>query len=91
MIMADASLRTGDRFMTENGFLIYRRAESGRISPRDFTTLTKTRNLPRAERNLLMAMEKVSLPRPSERLAAASNNSPTHVALGPPPRPLSLR
>ena len=90
-IMADASLRSGDRFMTDAGFLIYRRGEGGKISRRDFTSLAETRNLPRAERNLLMAMERVSVPRPSERMAAAEPNTVSHVALGPPPRPLALR
>lgn len=88
-ILADASLRRGDRFMTESGFLIYqggRVDRTGRRAPiasKDFASLSQSRGISRRERSLLMAMERVSLPRPAERLAA-SLPAGNHVALGPP-------
>lgn len=91
-IMADTSLRNGDRYMTEDGFLIYRRGgERSKISRRDFTPLAQTHGLPRSERNLLLAMERVSIARPSERMATVEPGSSNLVALGPPARPLALR
>ncbi len=90
-IMADSSLRSGDRFMSDAGFLIYQRGGGRKISPRDFTSLAQTRGLPRSERNLLMAMERVSVGRWPERMATVEPHSVSHVALGPPPRPLTLR
>ncbi|MBX9758149.1 MAG: DUF2865 domain-containing protein [Beijerinckiaceae bacterium] len=91
-IMADRSLRSGDRYMTADGFLIYRRGgERSNISRRDFTPLAQTPGLPRSERNLLTAMERVSVARPSERMASVEPGSSNLVALGPPPRPLALR
>jgi len=97
-IMSDASLRRGDRFMTENGFQIYQGNRGRQISRRDFKSIAQTRGLPRRERNLLLAIERVSLPRPAERLAAArpatmARMGATHVALGAPsaPRMIALR
>lgn len=81
-ILADASLRRGDRFMTENGFVIYQGGTRAQNSPQNFKSVTQTRGLPRQERNLLLAMERVSLPRVSERLAAGPAAGAV-VALGP--------
>jgi hypothetical protein len=93
-IMADRSLRQGDRFMTENGFLIYQGGRRSQASPQDFATLANARNVPAQERRLLGAMERVSVVRGPERFAASAPpavQSGTHVALGPPARPLALR
>lgn len=84
-IMADASLRRGDRFMTENGFMIYQGANPKQIAWRDFKPLAQVRGLPRSERNMLVAMERVSIPRRAQQLAGAPSGS-SHVALGPPAR-----
>jgi hypothetical protein len=81
-ILADTSLRRGDRFMTENGFVIYQGGSGAPNSRRNFKSVTQVRDLPRQERNLLLAMERVSLPRPSERLAAGPAAGAV-VALGP--------
>ena len=82
-ILTDANLRRGDRYMTENGFLIYQGKRQEQISQRDFKPIAKVRGISRRERNLLLAMERVSLPRPSERLAARPAFA-TVAALGPP-------
>jgi hypothetical protein len=71
-VLADASLRRGDRFMTENGFQIYQGGRSRQISRKDFKSVTQAPGLPRQERNLLLAMERVSLPRYYERLATTA-------------------
>lgn len=83
-IMSDASLRRGDRFMSENGFLIYQGSNRSQISRRDFTSVQQTRGLSKQERNLLLAIERVSLPSATVRLAAAPPSSGTVVTLGPP-------
>lgn len=91
-IMTDASLRRGDRFMTEDGFLIYqgaKRSRGSQISRRDFTAVRETRAISKQERNLLLAMERVSLPRPSERIAIAPRPG-TVVSLGAPVAPSRL-
>lgn len=82
-IMTDASLRRGDRFMTEDGFKIYQGGNRSKISSRDFAPVREAAGISRQERNLLLAMERVSLPRPSERLATAPAAG-TVVSLGPP-------
>ncbi|MDP2358472.1 MAG: DUF2865 domain-containing protein [Beijerinckiaceae bacterium] len=83
-IMSDASLRRGDRFMSDNGFLIYQGGRRPQISRRDFTSLPQTRGLPKQERNLLLAMERVSMPRPAARLAEVAPATRSVVSLGPP-------
>lgn len=87
-IMADASLRRGDRFMTEQGFLIYQGGNRKQISRRDFKSLAESRGMPRQERALLIAMERVSVPR-AQHLAGGVASG-THVALGAPTRPASI-
>lgn len=81
-IMNDASLRRGDRFMTDAGFMIYQGGDRSKITSRDFTSLPKTPGLSKQERNLLVAMERVSVPRAATRLAQATPASV--VSLGPP-------
>ena len=83
-ITSDASLRRGDRFMSENGFLIYQGSRRSQISRRDFTSIPQTRGVPKQERNLLLAMERVSVSRPAVRLATVAPASPSVVSLGPP-------
>lgn len=61
-IMLDRSLRRGDRYMSENGFLIYQGAAGSKFKP-----LAHSRGVPRAERRLLAAMERVSLPQRSQQ------------------------
>lgn len=88
-IMADASLRRGDRYMAADGFLIYQGRNRQRISRRDFKPLAQVRGMSRSERNLLLAMERVSVSRPAQQLAAVAPTT-SHVALGPPGRPESI-
>ncbi len=80
-IMSDASLRRGDRFMSDNGFLIYQGSNRSQITNRDFTSVAKAPSLSKQERNLLLAMERVSVPRAATRLADAAPASV--VSLGP--------
>ncbi len=82
-IMTDTSLRRGDRIMTEDGFKIYQGGNRSKISSRDFAPVREASGVSRQERSLLLAMERVSLPRPSERLATAPASG-TVVSLGPP-------
>ena len=83
-IMSDASLRRGNRFMSDNGFLIYQGSKRSQITRNDFTSVPQTRGLSKQERNLLLAMERVSLPGPVVRLATVTPSSNSVVALGPP-------
>ena len=87
-IMADTSLRRGDRFMTERGFLIYQGGSRKQISRRDFKSLAETRGMPRGERALLAAMERVSVPRAQQFAGGVATG--THVALGAPTPTVSI-
>ena len=79
-IMSDRSLRRGDRYMSENGFLIYQGAGGSRVSPSNFRPLAQSRGVPRAERRLLAAMERVSVPQRSQQA----------VVMTPPPGDLVM-
>jgi hypothetical protein len=81
-ILRDPTLRRGDRFMTDGGFVIFQGQSRARHASRDFQPLAKASRVPAAERRMLMAMEQVSRVRPPARMA--SGTVAPQAALGPP-------
>lgn len=84
-ILQDPTLRRGDRFMTEGGFVIFEGRPRARHASRDFRPLAQARRIPRAERRTLMAMERASGVRPPARMASGA--IAPQAALGPPRPP----
>jgi hypothetical protein len=81
-ILLDPTLRRGDRFMTDGGFLIFEGRSRARHASRDFRPLAQARQVPAAERRILLAMEQVSRVRPPARMASGA--IAPQASLGPP-------
>ncbi|MDB5572239.1 MAG: uncharacterized protein JWN93_3422, partial [Hyphomicrobiales bacterium] len=79
-ILRDATLRRGDRVMTDEGFRLFRGGASPPFSRGDFNTIADAKDLPRHERRLLSAMERAAgvapLPSRPQPLASAAAKQP---------------
>jgi hypothetical protein len=58
-LLSDPTLRKGDLVMTPDGVRVFRGASNSRAGANDFVSIAQS-SLPRAERDELMAMERVS-------------------------------
>jgi hypothetical protein len=80
--LRDPTLRKGDALMTPKGILVFRGAEQGTHTPRDFAALAAAQ-LPKDQRSTLQALERVSqAPQPgvTRSWLAAATASPSDTA-----------
>ncbi len=70
-ILRDATLRQGDKVMTDEGFRLFRGGASPPFSPRDFNSIADAKGLSGRERSLLVAMERAAGVSPPPRRTGA--------------------